>query len=233
MLFFKEAIGKRIWIAILVITLASILLSFDPEAKWGFSVSALGIILACLLWGMDNNFTRKLSIKDPFTIVIVKGLGAGSFSLILALILQQSFPDLKTILLSLALGAVSYGLSLLFIVMAMRDLGSTRSTALFGTAPFLGALISFLMTGDLPGSLFLASMGLMIVGSYLVLKEAHEHEHTHEVLTHDHKHRHDDGHHNHTHEGKEASLEHSHAHTHEVLTHTHPHTPDIHHRHGH
>ena len=52
--FFKESIGKRVWIAVLCITISSILLSWDFSNQWGFSVGALGVIGACIYW---NNFS--------------------------------------------------------------------------------------------------------------------------------------------------------------------------------
>ena len=77
---FKEAVGKRIWLAVLLITTASILLSWDSSRQWGFSLGAIGILSACVLWGIDNNFTRNVSSKDPLSIVTIKGLSAGTFS---------------------------------------------------------------------------------------------------------------------------------------------------------
>ncbi len=45
-LVFKEPIGRRIWIAFFLVTLASALLSLDFTAKWGFSPGAIGILFA-------------------------------------------------------------------------------------------------------------------------------------------------------------------------------------------
>jgi drug/metabolite transporter (DMT)-like permease len=75
-LVFKEAIGGRIWWAIVCITVASILLSLDVSGKWGVSLGAVGVLATCVLWGMDNNFTRNVSAKDPLSIVTIKGIGA-------------------------------------------------------------------------------------------------------------------------------------------------------------
>lgn len=44
--------------------------------------------------------------------------------MLLALILEQQIPDVKTILLAMILGFFSYGLSIVLFVVAMRDLGS-------------------------------------------------------------------------------------------------------------
>ena len=93
-LFFREAISRLAWFAILAITSASILLSTDFGSGWGLSLGALGIVLATSLWGLDNNFTRNISGKDPLSIVIWKGLLAGTFSLFLAIFLGESLPSL-------------------------------------------------------------------------------------------------------------------------------------------
>jgi drug/metabolite transporter (DMT)-like permease len=55
-LVFREEVGKRIWIALGIITLASILLSWNPDAGFGLS-AAQSILLACVFWGIDNNAT--------------------------------------------------------------------------------------------------------------------------------------------------------------------------------
>ena len=121
-LFFREAVDRRILWAVGLITLASILLSWNGSS-WGFSFGALGILAACLLWGLDNNFTRQISAKDPLVIVALKGFGAGSFSLLLCWLFGKPLPGLGIILLAMLLGAVSYGLSIRLFILALRALG--------------------------------------------------------------------------------------------------------------
>lgn len=233
-LVFKEAVSRyAIW-AIACVTLASILLSWDTSGQWSLSLGALGIIGACILWGIDNNLTRNISAKDPLMIVIVKGLGAGSFSFVLALILGNWLPSILIVLGALLLGSLSYGLSIVLFIRAMRGLGAVRTSALFGTAPLIGTALSFVLFRDALTPLFLIALPLMIIAAALLFRENHEHRHTHEATTHEHQHRHDDGHHNHDHPGMTSrSLTHSHVHTHEPMEHEHPHLPDIHHRHSH
>lgn len=232
---FKEALGRRIWLAIACITTASVLLSWDTGGEWGFSVGAVGVLGACVLWGMDNNFTRNISAKDPLTIVAIKGSSAGAFSLIVALVLRNPLPDIGIALGAMLLGSICYGLSIVLFILAMRGLGAARTSALYGTAPFAGVVLSFLIFRDTPDVLFVISLPLMIVGAILLLGERHSHLHVHTAVRHEHRHRHDDGHH--THEHAEGEIRpgrfHSHLHKHEVIAHVHPHTPDIHHRHSH
>ncbi|HBP66418.1 MAG TPA: EamA family transporter [Desulfosporosinus sp.] len=232
---FKEAVGKRIWMAVLLITTASILLSWDSSGQWGFSFGAIGVLSACILWGIDNNFTRNISSKDPLSIVIIKGLSAGTFSLILSVILGFPLPSFKSILLAMVLGYFSYGLSIVLFIRAMRELGSARTSALFGTAPFVGVVLSLLLFRENQGILFLFSLPIMIIGAVFLLKEDHEHLHKHETTEHEHRHNHNDSHHTHGHSdnGIPKNGYHSHVHEHEYIIHDHQHTPDIYHRHAH
>lgn len=232
---FKENIGKRVGLAVGLITLSSILLSWDFSNQWGLSIGALGVIFACICWGIDNNFTRNISAKNPFSIVKIKGIGAGLFSLFLSFLLKNPMPDLKIILGAMLLGFFSYGLSIVLFVLAMRDLGSARTSAFFGTAPFIGAILSFLIYNSLPNVMFIIALPIMILGTILLFKDEHGHNHLHEPTKHEHKHAHNDGHHNHIHENMNISsgTYHSHIHEHEALEHTHQHMPDIHHRHNH
>jgi drug/metabolite transporter (DMT)-like permease len=229
---FKESISRRAWWAIVLITLSSIFLSINLKANWGFSLGALGIMAACILWGLDNNFSRNISAKDPLMIVTIKGLGAGSFSLGMAIVLGNKLPGVGVILGALVLGCLSYGASIFLFIHAMRGLGAARTSALFSTAPIAGIVLSLLMFQELPSWLFLVALPLMLIGTLFLVSEEHEHEHVHQMVIHEHAHVHDDGHHEHDHAGK-FDHSHSHIHTHHELAHAHHHMPDLHHRHGH
>ncbi len=234
-IFFKENAGKQILSAIVLITVASIILSWDFKNQWGFSIGSFGIILACFCWGIDNNFTRNISAKNPFSIVTIKGIISGSFSFILSKILGNQMPDLTILISAMIIGFFCYGLSIVLFVFAMRDLGSTRTSALYGTAPFIGVILSFILLRDTPSIMFFISLPIMIIGTVLLLKEKHYHTHMHKAMQHEHRHNHDDAHHNHEHAPGQVIINgyHSHMHTHKAIEHTHPHSPDIHHRHEH
>jgi ABC-type nickel/cobalt efflux system permease component RcnA len=116
-------------------------------------------------------------------------------------------------------------------VLALRHLGTARTSAYFSLAPFIGAVLAIgLLHEAVSVNLALAGL-LMGVGLWMHLAERHEHEHPHEALEHEHSHRHD-AHHRHPHDGP-VSEPHSHWHRHAPLRHSHPHYPDLHHRHGH
>lgn len=233
-LVFKEALSHRAWWAITFITIASILLSINLKNGWGLSLGAVGILAACVFWGLDNNFTRNVSAKDPLTIVAIKGLVAGLFSLVLARLLGRQFPALTIALGAMIVGSLSYGLSIVLFVRAMRGIGAARTSALFGTSPLAGMALSFLLFQDSPGLMFAIALPLMVGGTVWLFIEEHGHVHIHKTIVHEHRHWHDDEHHTHEHNLDELPVpEHSHFHTHDWLEHDHSHMPDIHHRHAH
>ncbi|HEY5271410.1 MAG TPA: EamA family transporter [Anaerolineales bacterium] len=232
--FFKESIDRRITWAIGLVTLASILLTWTG-GNWDFSLGALGIVGACFLWGLDNNFTRHISAKNPLIIVGVKGLGAGTFSLVLCLLIQQQLPALNIVLLAMLLGSISYGISIQLFIVAMRSMGAARTSTLFGIAPIVGVVLSLVLLREKPQTMFWAALPVMLAGAWLMLTENHSHQHIHESLQHNHRHSHLDKHHIHVCQEDVPLVNgsHTHEHRHESLEHEHAHTPDLHHRHKH
>lgn len=167
-LFFKERISKKLCTAIVLITAASIVLSFDGHECFTFSYGSLLILLACACWGLENNFTRKLSSKNPITLVAIKGLFAGTGSLFIALWTKQSMPSLFMLLIAFAVGYFTYGLSLILYILSQRSLGAARTSAYYASAPFIGAFISLLFFHELPSLHFLLALALMFFGTFLV-----------------------------------------------------------------
>jgi len=232
---FREHLGGRTWLAVLCVTVGGIVLSWNLPGRLGYAPAALGVVAACVLWGLDNNLSRSISGKNPVTLAAVKGLVAGGLSLVIMLMLRQRLPDVQAGMLALVLGFFTYGTSIALFVRAMRGLGAARTGALFATAPFIGAALSLVVFREAPGVKFLLALPVMVAGAALLLGEHHSHPHRHERLEHEHRHRHDDGHHLHVHGvGEQATVaEHAHRHVHEPTEHEHAHTPDVHHRHGH
>ncbi|CAN5492122.1 DMT family transporter [soil metagenome] len=231
---FKEHYDRRIVIGMVFIVAGGIALNFSSAP---FSVDALTgpllIVGACLCWGLDNNFTRKVSTSDALVLTFIKGSTAGTTNTVLAFIAGASLIRLPTLAPTLLLGFLGYGLSVVLFVLALRNLGSSRTGAYFSTAPFIGAILSIVLFHEVPSTNLLVAGLLMSFGVYLHLTETHRHEHTHERLVHSHPHSHDE-HHLHSHlEGESVTEGHEHVHTHEPMTHVHAHFPDIHHRHSH
>ena len=171
LLIFREKIGKRLWIAIGLITLSSILLSVEDAGSFQFSVGSLFVLAGCVCWGLENNCTRCLSRSDPLEIVVIKGFGSGIGSVIIGFVIGESLPGWVDILKILLLGFVAYGLSIYFYVYAQRDLGAAKTSAYYAVAPFIGVLLSFIIFREMPGTLFFVALAVMIAGTWLVNRD--------------------------------------------------------------
>ncbi len=230
---FRENVDRRIALGMAAIVAGGALLSWGGRAEWGGLLGPLAVAAACLCWGIDNNLTRKVSAGDPVQIAALKGIVAGPVNLGLGFWLEGGMPAPAGAAAALTVGFVSYGLSLMLYVRALRDLGAARTGAYFSAAPFFGAGLGLALWQDPVTPLFVAAATLMGIGLWLHLTERHEHWHVHEPLVHDHLHVHDE-HHRHEHApGEPPGEPHSHPHHHAPLAHGHPHYPDLHHRHAH
>jgi len=231
-LIFHEHIGKRVWAGKFLIISASILIVMTGSSELRFSIPGLSVLAACFFWGIDNNLTRELESLPPSLLACLKGWVAGLFNIGLAVVLFENQATLYQVSGSLIIGALSYGLSLVLFIQALREIGSARTSTWFATGPFIGALLALvLLEEQLPVGYWWAS-AIMLSGMFFLYGERHRHWHRHERLAHSHPHEHDE-HHTHRHDQGEDEDVHEHHHAHEPLEHSHVHWPDIHHRHKH
>ena len=230
-LLFREKLSKRLTAAILLVTAASIALSFEGVGSFQFNTGSLLVLGAACCWGLENNCTRMLSNKSSVQITTIKGIFSGIGSLIVALVIGESVPGIVWILAVLLLGFVAYGLSINFYIKAQKNLGAAKTSAYYSIAPFLGVIFGVLLLRERPGIQFYVGLAIMIAATVLMVKDTislqHTHEHSH---VHNHEHRHGDMVHTHEHE-------HIHSHTHihgedeRVHGHTHETIPDHQHPH--
>jgi len=164
--FFKEKISTRLWFGILLISISSALLSLNSPDSLKFSLGSLFVILACTCWGLENNYTRVLSCKNPIHIVISKGFGSGGGALLIAAFLGDLSVSPTNILLALTLGFLAFGLSIYFYVSAQRHLGAARTSAYYAFAPFIGSGLSLIIFGEVPSTIFLVALTLMFIGAF-------------------------------------------------------------------
>lgn len=168
---FKERISKKLWVAIGLVTLASVILSFEGGGAFEFNSGSLFVLGACLCWGFENNCTKMLSHKSSEEIVIIKGCFSGLGSFAVALIAGESVPAFMWILQVLLLGFVAYGLSINFYIMAQKDLGAAKTSAYYSVAPFLGVAFSMVLVGERPGVQFYVGLAVMVVATIIMAKD--------------------------------------------------------------
>lgn len=167
LIIFKERISARLWLGIIFVTLSCSLLSFEDISGLHFSFGSLFILLACVCWGFENNYTRKISSKDPMQIVLLKGIFSGLGSVIIGLVTGERITVLWSVLAVLGVGFVAYGLSIFFYVYAQRMMGAARTSAYYAIAPFIGTLLSLAIFRELPHYTYYIALGLMAIGAWL------------------------------------------------------------------
>ena len=216
------------WVGVVIAMIAASLLSVSSQtgSEW---IAGLLILLAYLMWGIDNPLTSMIDGITPSQSTFWKGLIAGIVNLSIGISLDPISLDFKTILIALCVGALSYSVSIVLYIRASQDMGATRAQVVFSSAPFFGLILSALFLGELISGFHITAGMLFIVAIAFLMRDSHSH--THHTMGHKHSHRHDDGHHNH--EGLSPSVRHTHYHEHESRDHNHPHWPDLHHRHSH
>ena len=169
MIIFKEMISKRLWVAISFVTLSSFILSFEDMSSLQFSWGSLLVLLAAMCWGLENNCTKRISSKNTYQIVMLKGIFSGLGSMIIALVTGESIPMAKYWGIVLLLGFVAYGLSIFFYICAQNVLGAAKTSAFYAFAPFIGVLLSVLFLHEQITMYYLIALVLMIIGTILII----------------------------------------------------------------
>jgi drug/metabolite transporter (DMT)-like permease len=230
---FREHLGRNMIVAALFVTAAGVILVWEPGAT--INLSALLIIAACACWGLDNSVTSRIDQVSPQHVTFLKGVVAGTVNLALGVAIT-GLGDVNgwSIPGALLVGMLGYGASMTLWIRGAQQLGAARGQVIFATAPFLGAVLSWLVLADSIEAVQVIAMALAAIGVALSLRSAHEHPHRHAAGNHTHTHEHDhaDDHHDHEH-ADGFTGRHSHVHEHRELVHSHPHVPDLHHRHDH
>lgn len=228
-LVFKEHVGRRAATGLAALAAAGVLLT---GLGGGMRSAAVLIVGACVAWALDNNLTATSASVSPAHITLAKGAVAGATNLTLGLVIERPALHVLVVVGAMAVGAIGYGLSIILWVSSARQLGAARSQGVFATAPFVGMVLGWVLTGESVQSVQLAAMAVMAAGVVAVVTSSHEHSHRHLAEVHTHRHRHDDGHHDHTHATPPSGW-HTHEHVHPELVHSHTHFPDESHRHAH
>ena len=227
---FKEVLSRKLVFAIVLVTIASVILGFEGDGSFRFNVGSIFVLGASCCWGLENNCTRMLSSKSSAQITTIKGICSGLGSFVIALAVGEKLPGMIWIAAAALLGFVAYGLSINFYIKAQKELGAAKTSAYYSIAPFLGVAFGMLL-GERPAVQFYVGLAVMIVATAFMIRDTialqHTHEHSH---IHEHEHRHGDLVHSHEHEHFHV---HTHIHGENETVHGHDHGDIAGHEHSH
>jgi drug/metabolite transporter (DMT)-like permease len=229
-LVFHDPLGRIGWVGAAGIVAAGTIRS---GGDWPGIVAALLVAGACLCWGLDNHFTAVIDGITPAATMFWKGAVAGCINLTIGVLIAPLTAARVEFAAALAVGALAYGVSIALYIRAAQHMGAVRAQAVFASAPFMGAVLSYGLLGEPLDRATLGAAALLAGSASLLFSGVHGHLHRHAPIEHVHSHRHDDDHHQHFHADLPAATRHLHPHRHDELVHAHPHWPDLHHRHEH
>lgn len=170
---FKDKGGRRLWIALAAMTIASTILSYTPCGGFGGNGSVL-IVLAMVCWGVDDNLMQKISHHDPVKLSMVRSVAGASILVTIAAILYGGLVLAMITVVAMLIGAISYGISNAIFFHGLKHLGSSRTGTFFSIGPYAAAMVAIPLLGEpVTTQLILAGI-LMAAGTILLTREKHD-----------------------------------------------------------
>jgi drug/metabolite transporter (DMT)-like permease len=154
-------------------------LNFHQLLSTGTFLGNVLVVLAAFCWGIDNNLSQVLSVRRSLLQVgSLKGIiGGGSLFAVVSLYGIQTVLSTFAISWLLILGVFSVGLSLLFFLFSLQQIGAMRTGVIFSTGSLFGAVTAFFVLRE-PISLVQALAGcLMLIAIYVLAipkKQTHQ-----------------------------------------------------------
>lgn len=171
--FFRENIGPRFVIGLVLVTLGGVLVSGNAGSGSGRALAGLAIATSCLCWAIDNNCTARLKEVTPAEFSLWKGIIAAAALFVICAARGTPLVALNVLGEAVILGACCHGLALLVFVTALQRLGAGRTAAYFAAAPFVGAAASVALLGEEITPALVCAASLMAAGVAALLTEPH------------------------------------------------------------
>lgn len=165
---FKTQISKNLIIAVILVSIGGILLSFDSSTEFKLSIASMLTVFATACWGLENNLTAKVSDKNPLLLVFYKCFAVAIFNLLFILNINIFELFINNWFL-LVIGFFTYGISILYYVYAINYIGISKTSIVFSFSPVFGALISLILFKEKITIYFVISLILMLMGIYFTI----------------------------------------------------------------
>lgn len=165
---FKTKISKKLIIAVILVSIGGILLSFDSSTEFKLSIASMLTVFATACWGLENNLTAKVSDKNPLLLVFYKCFAVAIFNLLFILNINIFELFINNWYL-LVIGFFTYGISILYYVYAINYIGISKTSIVFSFSPVFGALISLILFKEKITIYFVISLILMLMGIYFTI----------------------------------------------------------------
>ncbi len=165
---FKTKLSKNLIMAVILVSIGGILLSFDSSVEFKLSIASMLTVFATACWGLENNLTAKVSDKNPLLLVFYKCFAVAIFNLLFILNINIFELFINNWYL-LIIGFFTYGISILYYAYAINYIGISKTSIIFSFSPVFGAFISLILFKDKIDIYFVISLILMLMGIYFTI----------------------------------------------------------------
>jgi drug/metabolite transporter (DMT)-like permease len=176
--FFGEKPHGRIgFFAVILIVIGLVMATTEDltalESVFELNPGNLMILTSMLLWAIDNNVSRRLTLKvSPAKIAMVKSLAGGLVLLGLALALDkgESIIGIKfeMWILIIVMSISGFGGALLLFIEGIMRIGTVKTMSMFSMTPIFGIVIAALALGESVTVFQAVATGLIIFGIILI-----------------------------------------------------------------
>ena len=131
------------------------------------------ILASMLMWAIDNNISRRLTLKvSPAKIAMVKSLAGGLILLAIALAIGKgdSIAAIKLDMwvLIIIMSISGFGGALLLFLEGIKRIGTVKTMSMFSMTPVFGIVIAALALGESITVFQGVATGLIIIGIILI-----------------------------------------------------------------
>jgi drug/metabolite transporter (DMT)-like permease len=175
--FLGERAKRKDWLGAVFLVLGAVFVTTNAQfSSLTLSQTLFGNVLiigACLFWGIDNNLSKLLCFKeDLILITAAKCLLGGAALLVLSFALNFEFyVPLSALPYLMIVGIFSIGLSILFFMLGLREIGSLRTGVIYSTSSLFGAFFAFVVLREGFSVIQMLAGILMVMGVYVLYRK--------------------------------------------------------------
>ena len=171
---FKEKLKKSNYVPLILISIGVLIISTKLDFTnllISFNMSNILIIMSMLFWSFDNNISKIIVKKlNAVQIVQIKTI-FGSIIILMVIFISKSDINIHTdIIHAITLSVVSFGLPMILLYNAIRNIGTIMSILILSTSPIFGIMYSIIFLGENIYDYQLLSIIVMISGIIILYK---------------------------------------------------------------
>ncbi|MDQ4050345.1 MAG: DMT family transporter [Thermoproteota archaeon] len=176
--FFGEKPHGRIGLfAVILIVIGLVIATTEDmtalESVFELNPGNLMILTSMLMWAIDNNVSRRLTLKvSPAKIAMLKSFAGGLVLLGIALAMNKgdSIIGIKfeMWILIIVMSVSGFGGALLLFLEGIKRIGTVKTMSMFSMTPIFGIVIAALALGESVTVFQVVATGLIILGIILI-----------------------------------------------------------------